>query len=119
MIKYKVKDGKQIRLRESDKVTALAVGTLASGEVFDAEIVRDDATGLWVKVAEKRFGAVRDAKGEVFADVVDSTPPPALVYPPVSYTFDFNDPKTLTIFSDVEFETIIYNGQVLKDASEG
>jgi hypothetical protein len=84
-MKYKVKDGKQIRLREADKVTALAVGTLASGEVFDAEIVRDDATGLWVKVADKRFGAVRDAKGEVFADVVDTTPIPTF---PTSFTLD-------------------------------
>lgn len=51
-------------------------------------------------------------------DDPDPTPAP-IVYPPVSYSFDFNDPKTLTIFSDVEFEMIIYNGSVLKDASEG
>lgn len=87
-MKYKVKDGKQIRLRESDKVTAYPVGTLASGEVFDAEIVRDDATGLWVKVAEKRFGAVRDAKGEVFADVV-ALPKP-IVFPE---SFILSDPS--------------------------
>src|SRR5690606_15494319 len=96
-MKYKVKDGKQIRLRESDKVTALAVGTLASGEVFDAEPVRDDATGLWVKLADKRFGAVRDAKGKVFADVVSEPDPEPTNLVPLTVTIEGEGYKSVTV----------------------
>lgn len=39
-MKYKILSGKQVRIRESDAVTSLAVGTLASGEVFDALMLR-------------------------------------------------------------------------------
>jgi len=58
-------------------------------------------------------------------EVEDDSPPgpdpevPPVVYPPVSVSFDFTDKKTLTIFSDIDFEVIIYNGNTLKNEDNG
>lgn len=126
MVTYRVSAGQKISARKEPKVGSLdKIGEIGSGVEFEAEIVSTSPSETWVKILSGEYANGYGAvvyNNQSFAELLSEEPlpePPKVVYPPVSYMFDFNDPKTLTINSDIEFETISYNGKVLKDASEG